>query len=216
MAANNPNSEAKNQKTAGNLGSPREGVTKPLSPTHQAELAGQAGFAQQAGNSHESGNQEQIDPLGNSSTAADAQPGESNRSAKSTLGFSSNALGPGNERFITHVDPKSALKVGFAFNLAVFAIWVVAMVLLWIVLNVAGVWGRLNSLAGDLADGKFSAGLYFGTVFGLGLFELVIFTLLAPVAAVVFNSATTFFGGLRIGVEKQIQPAGEPTQEKIK
>lgn len=113
------------------------------------------------------------------------------------------------ENYLTHIDPVSAFKVGFVFNLAIFAIWVVAMVLLWIVLNVAGVWDRLNSLAGDLADGQFSAGLYFGVVFGLGLFELVIFTLLAPVAAIVFNSAASFFGGVRIGLaENRTTTAG--------
>lgn len=119
------------------------------------------------------------------------------------------------EGYLTHIDPMSAFKVGFVFNLAIFAIWVVAMILLWIILNVAGVWDRLNSLAGDLAEGEFSAGLYFTAVFGLGLFELVIFTLLAPVGAIIFNSAASLFGGLRIGLGDGSSPASlanQPTQ----
>jgi len=119
------------------------------------------------------------------------------------------------EGYLTHIDPMSAFKVGFVFNLAIFAIWVVAMILLWIILNVAGVWDRLNSLAGDLAEGEFSAGLYFTAVFGLGLFELVIFTLLAPVGAIIFNSAASLFGGLRIGLgdgSSQASPATQATQ----
>lgn len=122
------------------------------------------------------------------------------RFEKTKSALSAQESGSSRETFLTHIDPMSAFKVGFVFNLALFAIWVVAMILLWIVLNVAGVWDRLNSLAGDLADGEFSAGLYFGVVLGLGLFELVVFTLLAPVLAVIFNSAASLFGGLRIGL----------------
>ena len=212
MATNNPNSAANKVGTSGASNSPREEVTKPLSPTHQADLVGQAGFAQQAGNAGKLGTKEQPQQSKTESQNPVAQFGEADRVGKGGSNLAPSARKPGNEKFLTYIDPKSALKVGFAFNLAIFAIWVVAMVFLWIVLNVVGVWSRLNSLAGDLADGQFSAGLYFGTVFGLGLFELVVFTLLAPIAALVFNQAASFFKGLRISVYEQAQPNSDAAE----
>lgn len=189
-----------------------EEVTKPLSPTHQADLVGQGGFAQQAGSAGKLATEEQPQQFKTASSNPDSRSEEANQIGNIRSSFDPSAREPGNQKFLTHIDPISALKVGFAFNLAIFAIWVVAMVLLWIVLNVVGVWSRLNSLAGDLADGQFSAGLYFGTVFGLGLFELVVFTLLAPIAAIVFNQAASFFKGLRISIEEQAQPNSDAAE----
>lgn len=106
------------------------------------------------------------------------------------------------ERSITHIDPKSALKIGFVINLCVFGIGLVAAALLYLVLGVAGVWGNLNSLLGDLmGSGNFGAGTYFGIVIALGLLELVIFTLLAPVMAYIYNLSAKLIGGLRVTVD---------------
>lgn len=107
------------------------------------------------------------------------------------------------DRAITHVDPISALKMGLVFNLVLFAVWFVAMALIYIVLGSAGVWDRLNSLVADLtgSDGM-TAGLYFGAVVALGLVEVVIFTLLAPVVALIYNSAAALFGGVRVTLDR--------------
>lgn len=107
------------------------------------------------------------------------------------------------DRAITHIDPISALKMGLVFNLALFAVWFVAMALIYIVLGSAGVWDRLNSLVADLtgSDGM-TAGLYFGAVVALGLVEVVVFTLLAPVVALIYNSAAALFGGVRVTLDR--------------
>lgn len=107
------------------------------------------------------------------------------------------------DRAITHIDPISALKMGLVFNLALFAVWFVAMALIYIVLGSAGVWDRLNSLVADLtgSDGM-TAGLYFGAVVALGLVEVVIFTMLVPVVALIYNSAAALFGGVRVTLDR--------------
>lgn len=107
------------------------------------------------------------------------------------------------DRAITRIHPVSALKMALVFNLALFAVWVVAMALIYIILGGAGVWDRLNSLVADLtgSDGM-TAGLYFGAVVALGLVEVVIFTLLAPVVALIYNSAATLFGGVRVTLDR--------------
>lgn len=109
----------------------------------------------------------------------------------------------GRELAVTKIDPTSALKVGFMLNLALFAVWMVAATLIYLVLGMAGVWDKLNSLVGDLTgNDAMGAGVYFGAVAALGLLELVIFTLMAPLFALMYNSAATIIGGLRVTVDR--------------
>ncbi|WP_459610486.1 DUF3566 domain-containing protein [Corynebacterium urogenitale] len=106
------------------------------------------------------------------------------------------------ERSITHIDPISALKVGFLMSAALFAVWLVAALVIYIGLAIAGVWDKLNGLIGDLTGtGEFGFGTYFGAVFALGLLELVVLTLLAPVAAVAYNASAQLLGGLRVKLD---------------
>ena len=109
----------------------------------------------------------------------------------------------GVQRTITYIEPISALKMALLFNLALVAVWVVAMALIYIVLSAAGTWDRLDSLIGDLTDSSgMSAGMYFGGVVAIGLFEVVLFTLLAPVAALIYNASSSILGGLRIQLDR--------------
>lgn len=106
------------------------------------------------------------------------------------------------ERSITRIDPISALKVGFLMSAALFAVWLVAALVIYIGLAIAGVWDKLNGLIGDLTGtGEFGFGTYFGAVFALGLLELVVLTLLAPVAAVAYNASAQLLGGLRVKLD---------------
>lgn len=105
-------------------------------------------------------------------------------------------------RYITHIDLRSAFKVGFVISLSLFVVWFITMALLWIILNVAGVWGQMNDLMSELMGlDAVSAGLYFALITGVGLVELFVFTFLAPVGALIYNSAVGIMGGLRVTVE---------------
>ena len=131
-----------------------------------------------------------------------AQPAQSaqrdNKSSKP-----GNPAKRGVQRTITYIEPISALKMALIFNLALFAVWFVAMALIYIVLGAAGTWDRLDSLIGDLTDSSgMSAGMYFGGVVAIGLFEVVLFTLLAPVAALIYNASSSILGGLRIQLDR--------------
>lgn len=104
---------------------------------------------------------------------------------------------------VGEIELTSALKVGFIINSALCLVWILAMTVLWIILNLVGVWGRMNSLFQDLLglDGVSSL-TYFGLVIVLGLIELVIFTLCAPIAAMIYNSAASLAGGLKVRLER--------------
>lgn len=141
-------------------------------------------------------------PAQGSQPASSSQPAQSaqrdNKPSKP-----GNPAKRGVQRTITYIEPISALKMALIFNLALFAVWFVAMALIYIVLGAAGTWDRLDSLIGDLTDSSgMSAGMYFGGVVAIGLFEVVLFTLLAPVAALIYNASSSILGGLRIQLDR--------------
>jgi hypothetical protein len=105
------------------------------------------------------------------------------------------------ETTVNRISPRSALRVAGAMNAALFLVWMVAALVVFIVLGVSGVWGRMNSLLADLTGSDtVGAGTYFGVAAGVGLLEAVVVTLLAPVVAVLYNSVATLVGGLRVTV----------------
>lgn len=97
------------------------------------------------------------------------------------------------------VDPRSAAKLGAAVGVCLFVAWMVAAVLVYIILGAAGVWDRVNSLAGDLlgADGV-SAGMYFGIAALVGVVEVVVAALFIPLGAMLYNAVAGYVGGLRV------------------
>ncbi|MBC2682526.1 hypothetical protein GSS87_09020 [Corynebacterium sp. 4HC-13] len=105
-------------------------------------------------------------------------------------------------RAIMYVDPMSAMKMGFLLGAVMFAVWIVAAIVLFLVLAIVGVWSRLNSLIVDLTGAEsLGFGLYFGAVLILGIIELGVITLFAPVAAIAYNATAALLGGLRIKVD---------------
>ncbi|WP_296216357.1 DUF3566 domain-containing protein [uncultured Corynebacterium sp.] len=132
---------------------------------------------------------------------AQNQAGSSGKPAKTTT--PTNPSKRGVQRTVTYIEPISALKMALIFNLALFAVWFVAMALIYIVLGAAGTWDRLDSLIGDLTNSSgLSAGMYFGGVAAIGLFEVVLFTLLAPIAALIYNASSSILGGVRIQLDR--------------
>lgn len=197
-AANAQNAKAKNAKATAEKAknAPAEQAKAPVQD--QAAVKNQA-----AANSEPNAapNAEQKAP----ETNAAIQPASSSQPAQpdNKPNKPGNPAKRGVQRTITYIEPISALKMALIFNLALFAVWFVAMALIYIVLGAAGTWDRLDSLIGDLTDSSgMSAGMYFGGVVAIGLFEVVLFTLLAPVAALIYNASSSILGGLRIQLDR--------------
>ncbi|CAM2887691.1 DUF3566 domain-containing protein [Corynebacterium jeikeium] len=193
-AANAQNAKAKNAKATAEKAknAPAEQAKAPVQD--QAAVKNQA-----AANSEP--NAEQKAPETNAATqpASSSQPAQPNSKPNKP----GNPAKRGVQRTITYIEPISALKMALIFNLALFAVWFVAMALIYIVLGAAGTWDRLDSLIGDLTDSSgMSTGMYFGGVVAIGLFEVVLFTLLAPVAALIYNASSSILGGLRIQLDR--------------
>lgn len=112
------------------------------------------------------------------------------------------------ERRLAYINPMSALKLGFTVNVCLLVILLVASIVMYAVLGLAGVWDNLNSLLGDLTGmGSFGIGQYLTIVLGVGLLEVVVFTLLAPVMAIMYNLAAKIVGGLSVTVSGVVDGA---------
>ena len=192
----------KNSGNAKNAGKPADKAA-----TEQTTKAQQVAQPAQPAQSQPS--QPQADTAGTASTASNASNAANTANAAQDKSTTDKPSKPGNpakrgvQRTVTYIEPISALKMALIFNLALFAVWFVAMALIYIILGAAGTWDRLDSLVGDLTNSSgFSAGMYFGGVVALGLFEVVLFTLLAPIAALIYNASSSILGGVRIQLDR--------------
>ena len=191
----------KNSGNAKNAGKPADKAA-----TEQTTKAQQVAQPAQPAQSQPSQPAPQADTVGTVGTASNAANTANAAQDKSTTDKPSKPGNPakrGVQRTVTYIEPISALKMALIFNLALFAVWFVAMALIYIILGAASTWDRLDSLVGDLTNSSgFSAGMYFGGVVALGLFEVVLFTLLAPVAALIYNASSSILGGVRIQLDR--------------
>ncbi|UGT40486.1 DUF3566 domain-containing protein [Nocardia yamanashiensis] len=104
---------------------------------------------------------------------------------------------------LRHIDPWSTLKVSLVISVAMFFVWMLAVGLLYLVLEGMGVWERLNSTFTDMvSDSSSSALIDAGTVFGyagvIGLINVVLLTALSTVGVFVYNQCTDLVGGIQV------------------
>lgn len=114
-------------------------------------------------------------------------------------------------RVIRRVDPISVLKLSFFFNVCVFAMFLVAALLLWSAAIGSGSTDNIESFVVDIGFEDFQlvgADLFRGfVVFGGGL--VVAFTVFAVLLAVLFNLISDVVGGIRLTViEPSLDDAG--------
>ena len=104
---------------------------------------------------------------------------------------------------LRRIDPWSTLKVSLVISIALFFVWMVAVGLLYIVLDGMGVWDRLNNAFTDIvtessSDGLVSASQVFGYAAGIGLINIVLFTGLATIGAFIYNQCSDLVGGIEV------------------
>lgn len=106
---------------------------------------------------------------------------------------------------VKRVDPWSVLKLAFVLSVALFFVWLVAVGVLYGVLDGMGVWDKLNSDYNSFAQsstGGASALITVQRVFGvaaiIGAVNIVLFTALATVGAFVYNVSADLAGGLEV------------------
>jgi hypothetical protein len=108
---------------------------------------------------------------------------------------------------LTHVDPWSVMKTAFLLSIALGIVTVVAVAIVWSVLGAADVWGSIdksvNDVLGDTTN-PFRIEDYLGMnrVMGFTLIvavaDVVLVTVIATLAAFLYNLAAALLGGLEV------------------
>ncbi|RJQ83453.1 DUF3566 domain-containing protein [Pseudonocardiaceae bacterium YIM PH 21723] len=109
---------------------------------------------------------------------------------------------------IKRVDPWSVLKLSLVLSVALFFVWLVAVGVLYGVLDGMGTWKQLNGAYTDLAstgDGPelISAGSVFGVAALVGAVNIVLFTALTTVGAFIYNVAADLVGGVELTLSER-------------
>ncbi|MEP7161571.1 MAG: DUF3566 domain-containing protein [Dermatophilaceae bacterium] len=151
-----------------------------------------------------------------SSNQAATAPEEADRAARnepSALSAPSpdEAAGPSRRVKLTlsRVDPFSVLKVSFLLSVALAVAGVVAVAVLWVMLNGLGVFSTVTDSVNELQSGatassRVDVGDWFG--FGrivalavvFGTLDIVLLTALATLAAIIYNLCATLIGGVQV------------------
>lgn len=148
---------------------------------------------------------------------AEAGPRPSGPAA--TAGSASNAAGSGVRRtrkarlVLARVDPWSVMKLGFLLSIALAIVSIVAVLVLWLVLDALGVFDAVSRTVTDVTSSETSAGVDVLAYVGLGrvlgvttvlaCVNVVLFTALATLGAFLYNIAATLVGGLHVTLAEE-------------
>ena len=122
------------------------------------------------------------------------------------------ARGPRRARLqLRHIDTWSALKISLVLSIALFFIWMVAVGVLYGVLNALGVFDTLNELFGQLGtesgteEGSdvLTPGVVFGGAAIIGAINIVLLTALCTVGTFIYNMCSDLVGGLELTLSER-------------
>jgi len=107
---------------------------------------------------------------------------------------------------IRRIDPWATFKISAVLSVVGFFICMIAVAVLYLILDGMGVWDQINSSFGTLvtADGSSSEGdiIGAGTIFGyavlLGAINAILLTALATVGAYIYNLCADLVGGAEV------------------
>lgn len=111
---------------------------------------------------------------------------------------------------VKRLDPWSVLKLALVLSVALFFVWMIAVAVLYGVLDGMGVWDQLNGTFTELtqpdnaaSEPLISAGRVFGVASIIGAINIVLVTALATVAAFIYNVAADFAGGIEVTLSER-------------
>lgn len=111
---------------------------------------------------------------------------------------------------LKRLDPWSVLKLALVLSVMLFLIWLIAVGVLYGVLDGIGVWDRLNGTYADLVSGEAQSGsplISAGRVFGLaaivGAVNSLLFAVAVTVGAFVYNVSADLVGGIEVTLSER-------------
>ncbi len=108
---------------------------------------------------------------------------------------------------VKQIDPWSVLKLSLVLSFALFLVWMVAIGVLYLVLDGMGVWDRLNTTFTDFVsvndpNSRSSPLIGPGRVFGVaaivGAVNIVLMTALATISSFIYNLTSDLVGGVEV------------------
>ncbi|WP_290515976.1 DUF3566 domain-containing protein [Aeromicrobium sp.] len=107
---------------------------------------------------------------------------------------------------LTRIEPWSVTRLAFAISVAMMIVGVVAVTFFWVVLDITGVWDQINasvtSVLSDSSGFNITDYLGFGRMVGLTLvlsaINVLLSTVLATIAAHLYNRASQLLGGIEV------------------
>jgi hypothetical protein len=107
---------------------------------------------------------------------------------------------------VSHMGPLSVLRVSLTFSLCMFIVLLVAIAALWGVLDSSGVFKSIIDAATTLTNDKNQSGIAPWLSFGrvmlitvvLGAANVIAFTLLSTIGALLYNLCSDFVGGVEV------------------
>ena len=173
---------------------------RPVQPATGASAAGAAGAATgasvAAGTATATGKAAGKTPVGKATTPGSAR--------KPTKG----GRGPRRARLqLRHIDTWSAFKISLVLSVALFFIWMVAVGVLYGVLNGLGVFVTLNELFGQLSSSAggdvVTPGIVFGAAAVIGGVNIILLTALGTVTTWIYNLCSDLVGGLEVTLSER-------------
>ncbi|QNG55466.1 DUF3566 domain-containing protein [Pseudonocardia petroleophila] len=111
---------------------------------------------------------------------------------------------------LRRLDPWSVLKLALVLAVVLFFVWLVAVGVLYGVLDGIGVWDRLNGTYADLVSGQaqtgaplISAGRVFGFAAVVGAINSLLFAVAVTIAAFVYNVSADLVGGVEVTLSER-------------
>ncbi len=151
--------------------------------------------------------------VGSSGSTGQASTGTAAAAAAMTATASTAARGsqPRRARLrISHVNPMSVLRLSLLFGACMLVVLLVAVAALWFVLDAAGVFSSISEATSTITDSagdNTSAWFGFGRVMlitaVLGVLNVVAFTLLMTVGALLYNLCSDFVGGVEVTLSER-------------
>ncbi|NEK84894.1 DUF3566 domain-containing protein [Blastococcus saxobsidens] len=142
-------------------------------------------------------------PVPDATAAATAPP----RAAAKQTG-----RGPRRARLqLRHIDTWSALKISLVLSISLFFVWMVAVGVMYLVLNGLGVFDTINGLVGQFGDASESGGgsevvtpgIFFWGAAIIGAINVVLLTALCTVATFMYNLCSDLVGGLELTLSER-------------
>lgn len=103
---------------------------------------------------------------------------------------------------LRRIDPWSAMKTGFVFAIGLGIAYVIAMVLLYLFADVAGVFDSFNKTFSELSGGSgpfnFSLLSVLAVALIFAVIEVVVTTLMFAILAMLYNAASAVTGGVQL------------------